>query len=604
MVLGILIPAHGAEPLAEARGAVARLLADVSVQPWDIANAERRQPPDEWRGQAGNVLCLAGPSGFRSGYLVTDLTGEKLLDFVSSWPVAPVPMTEMPVDEAKKIAVDFAKRHLSELAAAGGEVTCTVAGKIAPYGAYLVACQRVQQGVQVPTSALVGVRVYDGKIMRWRPEHTPLTVDTTLTISKEQAQKIATVNIPGDAVEAVTWLETTPEVIVTPEGQHCIWTVWAELKTKNSSRPNTLEFLGHWQIDAGTGKVLKSEALQPTRELYFWYASKGGKHIPFPMGKPLPNDVCRDSCPVPSPDGKRLLFLSDRPREGYPQWMTYKPWSLFVVNRDGSELRNLPALEPTCPAWSPDGGSVSWTEKGSIIVLNLASGQKTALALVQPLQYGRYAWLPDGKIVAIASRYTNPVTLHLVDPAQPTASPVELPKCIESVEKYSNIIADGRGKVYLVVETPPKPPVDNDRIRNPYRLLTLDRAQADAKAEEVMPYLAGYQSLQWMPDGKLLVQGVRFAPWAAVDLAAKTQEPWQPPQVLQPERDPQHAISADEPQGFAWSGGEMLFASQYFSGKDGDSPGQVIYACQPDGSKPRLVTRTETSVIAPLLAVK
>jgi hypothetical protein len=596
-----IVPASAqqADATTTAKASIGSLIADSSVQSCDISKAEKRQPPDEWRDQAKNVLCLAGPNAFRGGYVITNPTGEKLLDFMSPWPVPPVPMALMPMDEAKKIALDFAKRHLPELAAAGGEVTCTVSEKIAPYGAYLVACQRLQQGVQVPTSALVGVRVYDGKVVRWKPEHTPMTADLSLKVTKEQAQASASANLPGNTLEPVSWLEATPKVVVTQEGQRCVWDLWAELKTKNSREPNILDFIGHWQIDAGEGKVLRSEALQPTKELYFWYASKGGKHIPFPMGKPNPDEICRDWSPTPSPDGKRILFLSYRPRDGYPQWMAYKPWSLFVVNRDGSGLRNLPALEPTCPSWSPDGSSTSWLEKSGIKVRSLPSGQETLIAPADPLKYVHYTWTPSGKILAVGGRYGTPTSLYLLDPSQPTASPVELPKFIQPVEKYARVIADSKGTVFLVVETPPKPPVDNDRMQNPYRLLKLDLSQAEPKAEEAMPYVAGSQGLQWMPDGKLLVQGVRIVPWVAIDTIARTEAVWKPPQVLQPDRYDKRAVSADQPQNIVWSNGEMLFSAQYFTGKDGDAPGKVIYACQPDGSKPRLITRPDTLVVAP-----
>lgn len=76
--------------------------------------------------------------------------------------------------------------------------------------------------------------------------------------------------------------------------------------------------------------------------------------------------------PIWSPDGSSLAFVIGRPFEGTGQVVPYGaekmewpgPAELWVVNRDGTELRML--AESTaglgCPAWSPDGNRVGYVE--------------------------------------------------------------------------------------------------------------------------------------------------------------------------------------------------------------------------------------------------
>lgn len=586
--------AQQADPTAAARASAAVLLADAAVVPWDVARADRGSPPDEWRERAQDILCLVGRQGWSSGCVLTDLTGQRLLDFMSPRPVAPVPMALLPVEEARKTALDFAQRHLPELAGTGGEVTCTVEDHIAPHGAYLVTCQRLEQGVAVPTRALVGVRVYDGKIVRWRPEHQPVTADLTLTITKEQAQEIAAKNVPGNTLEPVMWLDARPEIVVLPDGQRCVWTVWAELKTKNSGAPRLLECFGHWQIEAKSGVVLQQELVKPTPERFFWYAAKGGPRWP-ESGRPLPEALGRDSSPVASPDGSRLVFTSDRPREGYPLWMAPRSWSLFIVNRDGSDLACLPATQPSCARWSPDGKAVAWSEAGALILLDLASGQKTRLAAPAPMQYNHYTWLPDGRIVAIADRFRGDTRLHLLDPKQPASSPVELPQCRQAVEQYAALLTDAQGRLLVVINAGGGATRDNERIQKPFRLVALSPATPDAPAQELVQYFPGSDNLQWTPSGRLLARASRGGAWVTMDPASWTAEEWHVPRVLQPARQGQYSVF--DPQGISWSGSEMFLVAQYHSGNKDDAPAQVIYACQPDGSNSRLVTRPDSAVV-------
>jgi Tol biopolymer transport system component len=96
------------------------------------------------------------------------------------------------------------------------------------------------------------------------------------------------------------------------------------------------------------------------------------------------------SDPVWSPNGRKIAFVR-----------LSKPLGVYVVNADGSGLRNLtpkpnPAFDAD-PAWSPDGRSIAFrsTRDGNtdIYIMNAdGSGQRNLTR--SPANEGRFAWAP------------------------------------------------------------------------------------------------------------------------------------------------------------------------------------------------------------------
>ncbi len=97
-----------------------------------------------------------------------------------------------------------------------------------------------------------------------------------------------------------------------------------------------------WSPD-GRRIVFQSDRIDGNREIYLMNADGSGLVR-------LTQNAAEDQTPVWSPDGTRIAFQSDR--DGNLE--------IYVMNADGSGQRNLtrhPA-EDSHPKWSPDGGSI------------------------------------------------------------------------------------------------------------------------------------------------------------------------------------------------------------------------------------------------------
>jgi Tol biopolymer transport system component len=115
----------------------------------------------------------------------------------------------------------------------------------------------------------------------------------------------------------------------------------------------------------------------------------------------LTNNAFADLEPSWSPDGKRLVFFTDR--DGNQE--------IYVMNADGSSQANLSrnAAADTQPAWSPDGRRIAFVSgrdgDGEIFVMN-ANGSGVRQLTSNDLADATPAWSPDGGRI-VYSRFIN-----------------------------------------------------------------------------------------------------------------------------------------------------------------------------------------------------
>ena len=115
----------------------------------------------------------------------------------------------------------------------------------------------------------------------------------------------------------------------------------------------------------------------------------------------LTNDRAYDRRPAWSPDGKRLVFPSNRTGE----------FQIWVINADGSGLRPLTHASESlsAPVWSPDGSRIAVTAgevgKSRVLVFQPDTPWESQTPEVLPLsdrdpRFAVWSWSPDGRLLA------------------------------------------------------------------------------------------------------------------------------------------------------------------------------------------------------------
>ncbi len=104
-----------------------------------------------------------------------------------------------------------------------------------------------------------------------------------------------------------------------------------------------------------------------------------------------------------SPDGARIAFS----RMG-----TYPPTGLYVVNSDGSGLKQLASKGARALQWSPRGDRIAFQGERGIYLLEVETGEVRVVDATEEIDYPLFAWSPDGAALAFA----NDSGLYIYDP--------------------------------------------------------------------------------------------------------------------------------------------------------------------------------------------
>ena len=581
---------------AQFRPQVEQFLADEALPEVELNDRLRTNSADRWP-DAG---CLAvglnthrTPS-FVHQAILDDATGA-VVGFIGAQPEPPVPMSEMPAEEAVEIARAFAGRHLPELFADGGEVAVTVADGITPLGARMVNLQRTVQGVQVPTFADVGVRVYDGKVVYWRRHDVPLAEGLQLpgTVDLEQAKQIASENVPYKDHAPVFWFDETHKVLVTDDGQRNAWELWAAIKLPTTPE-NRLEFFAHWQIGANSGEVLLSEGIDPGKsvDLLTRYYVAGGEHSRPNSERPQPDVMVEDRQPIFAPDGS-LLFLSDRPREGYPAWLRHSG-GLFAMNTDGSELRCVSAAhEGEMPQFSPDGSRMLVKDAAGIHVIPRHGGDELLIdSQGGEMGYLHVGWLNDSTLLVDVGSGFGAAQLMTADltEAQPTLQPTGLTG--NTSEFFTNFLPMPDGTLVYCFY--------GYRGNNEWDLMRVDLSAETPEPQVIAddPKIGG--PLRLMEDGRVLIVRSKDAemnpPGFLVDPATGEVERWEIPPMEMPGTEGKRRLTPRHVR-LSSDGQRIVFAAKIEDLSREKPPAVLSFTANADGSDVRQVTPWESAVV-------
>jgi Tol biopolymer transport system component/tRNA A-37 threonylcarbamoyl transferase component Bud32 len=129
-----------------------------------------------------------------------------------------------------------------------------------------------------------------------------------------------------------------------------------------------------------------------------------------------------DSSPRFSPDGKRMVFASDR--NGYLE--------IWAANSDGSNVTQLTALASVrsgSPRWSPDGQKIVFDSLASgnndIWMVNAEGGSPKRLTM-EPSNDARPSWSRDGRWIYFRSDRSGAIQIWKIPSAEPYKPAVQV----------------------------------------------------------------------------------------------------------------------------------------------------------------------------------
>ena len=161
-----------------------------------------------------------------------------------------------------------------------------------------------------------------------------------------------------------------------------------------------------------------------------------------------------DTAPTFSPDGSRMAFVRGAPHENSSYLMTAT--SEGTEERVLTEGRAPDLIEPSAPAWSPDGATIiAIQEHGAsrerLIAVDVEGGAAKPLLSTDQFQgLGSLAWLPDGSgILATASQEAQNTQVWLV--SWPAGALRRVSNDLSSYRGVS-VTADGKKLVSRITE--------------------------------------------------------------------------------------------------------------------------------------------------------
>lgn len=184
-------------------------------------------------------------------------------------------------------------------------------------------------------------------------------------------------------------------------------------KLRRITRSRGSDVFPEWSPD-GKSLVFISDRSRPRNEgsyeIYLMRANGTGL-------RRVTHDRFVDYQPDWAPDGQHLVFVSTRP---------FRSSALCVMNINGTGFRRLP-LNGTMPAWSPDGETIAFVRfdasSGSEAIWLINPDGSNPRQLTRPPRQPEFDtngadwmpdWAPDGKQIAFSRRYRGRTDIYTI----------------------------------------------------------------------------------------------------------------------------------------------------------------------------------------------
>lgn len=224
-----------------------------------------------------------------------------------------------------------------------------------------------------------------------------------------------------------------------------------------------------------------------------------------------------DGYPSVSPDGKRILFDSDRTGNS----------ELYLMDLDGNNLKRITnsAEHDNSPKWSPDGKHIVFArdlpgENSEIFIIN-ADGTNERRLTNAPGDDSHPNFSPDGKRIVFNSARTSPdlriewrLQFHEVFTMNIDGSDVRQLTSFKIVSTYPSISPDGKKICFRRVTNDPGFNYDLSTGKRNSEVFVMNIDGSDPINVSNNPAYDGWPT--WTPDGKIVFSSNRGGiPYAA-----------------------------------------------------------------------------------------